>query len=298
MLRVLLTLSSSPMMRDNVALIQKLETNLCSLCRSPTTNLDEYKTFVYQPKLVRLDYTADPLVYSALLQSLDCVVDEYNIKEDPQFKRLERDQTIHGLDKFEKMQNKKETSLLRQLRRLKNHTHFMLENLGSWAADHYLQACVGKIQQGVLRRDDWLFNVADEDKMYLLQTLQPILQLASEIKQTTFPTADELSNKTTVLMEHLRQELRPNSVCIIFVKRRSTAWALTELLGHSPSLQQFKFFPFVGSTNILSCDLADLADRQLQTQEFADFRNGKRDICVATEVMEEASCISKNTSDC
>lgn len=278
----ILGLTASPMNRDNLTLIRQLEQNLNAVCRSPTINIDEYRAHVYLPDFVRLHY-ANATGNSVLLPLLHSIIGDYRIEEDPQFKKLQADQTSEGSEGLEKVRRENATWLLKQLRTLSNHAIFMQGSLGAWATDHYISACVA----GALRRtsdlDEWLFTIDDEEQAYLRQTLQPILQ--SEAYQSELPQDTEsISDKVLKLVQYLDRNLAPKSACMVFVQRRSTAWALKELLVR---MVRFKIFTLVGTSDARRNEIADLANSSLQDECFAEFKAGERDICICTQVGEE-----------
>ena len=275
------------MNRDDLTLIQKLEQNLHAVCRSPTENIEEYQHYVHLPKLVKLEFQGSQGTVSALLPILESVVDNYNIEEDPQFKRLENDETPSGIDKLGKIKHKQATSILKQLRGLLNRASFMQTSLGAWATDHYISACVMKAQCRVSEADDWFTTIDDEEKMHLQSTLKLIIGDDCPAKPSPEPGSDSVAHKVKVLAKHLEQSFVSGSACIIFVQRRSTAWALKELLDRMHALHHIRFFTFVGATNAMRNELADLADSRIQDQAFAEFSAGQRDTAVSTSVLEE-----------
>ena len=284
----ILALTASPMNSDDLGLIEKLERNLHAVCRSPTENIEEYRQFVHLPELVRLSYENSSGTTSSLLPALESVVNNYNIEDDPQYKRLQDDTTPQGIDKFQKVKQTQATSILKQLRGLLNRAAFMQESLGAWATDHYISACISKAQRRASDADDeWLFTVADEEKMHLQNTLKQIGRDQVAMEPSAVLDSNHVSGKLQVLATYLQDAFVLGSACVIFVQRRSTAWCLTEILNHISSLRHIRFFPFVGATNALRRDLADLADSKLQDEAFAKFRAGEQDVACSTSIAEE-----------
>ena len=283
----ILALTASPMNGDDLGLIQKLEQNLHAVCRSPTENIEEYRRYVHLPELTKVQYEESHGAFSTLLPILQSVVDNYNIEEDPQYRRLETDKTPSGIDKLETIKRRQATSILKQLKGLLNRASFMQSSLGAWATDHYISTCVAKAQSRVSDADEWLFTVDDEEKWHLQSTLKLIVSddFLAELSPT--PSPESMTQKVKVLAKHLQSTFVRGSACIVFVQRRSTAWALKEILDRMHSLDHIRFFTFVGATNLLRSELADLADRRFQDQAFAEFRAGQRDVALSTSVLEE-----------
>ena len=272
---------------DDLSLIQKLEQNLHAVCRAPTENIEEYRCYVHLPQLIRIDYGCSQGTHSTLLPILESVVSSYKIENDPQYKRFENDNTLQGIQKFEKIKRKQATSTLKQLRGLLNRASFMQVSLGAWATDHYIVACINKAQSRVADADVWLFTVDDEEKLHLQSTLKTIVCDDCPANLPPVPSSDQVSDKFNILVRYLECNYVEGSAWIIFTQRRSTAWALKELLDRIHSLDHIRFFTFVGATNLLRSELADLADSKLQDQAFTEFRAGQRDVAVSTSVLEE-----------
>ena len=283
----ILALTASPMNSDNLALIAKLEQNLHAVCRAPTEYIEESERYVHLPQLVRLDYSITPGTNSKLLPRLEEVVQNYKIENDPQYKRYRCDDTLEGMNKFEEIKRKKTTSILKHLKELLTRAGFMYESLGSWATDHYISACVTKAIRRTTDADEWLFTVSDEEKLHLQSTLKLIVSEQTLAEPIRAPKADEISLKVKVFTAFLEHNFVAGSAWIVFAQRRSTVWALKEILDRCLSLSHIRMFTFVGANNMLRNTLADLADGRIQDQDFAEFRSGERDVALATNVMEE-----------
>jgi len=149
-----------------------------------------------------------------------------------------------------------------------------------WAADQFIKTCIQKLQEAA--QHQWLTEVSNEDKQYMWSKLSPLLSGRVGAVQDYHTSA-----KASVLIRYLQKEYRPELTAIIFTKRRSTAWGLAQLLTAHPDMAKYKIFSFVGATNSLRQSLVDLADMQVQNESLGAFRLGKKNICIATQVMEE-----------
>jgi hypothetical protein len=131
----ILGLTASPMLRSQIKAIVDLEQSLCALCRSPTVNLEEYREFVHFPRLEALPYsitnTGDR---SKLLPVLAHIVLGYAIPNDPTFLRLRHDESLEGIQKFEKILSKQTTPVLNELKALHRQAVHLHECLGSWVS--------------------------------------------------------------------------------------------------------------------------------------------------------------------
>ena len=282
----ILGLTASPLNKDDLSLIQTLEQNLHAVCRTPTINIDEYKAHVFPPQLVRLDYEARAGNISIYLPRLESVVEQYDLQQDPQYRKLQGDSSLEGLQKFQKLTSKGITSVLEQLIALLNNASFMQHSIGAWATDCYILACTEKVIRKASKMDDWLVTFNDEELSHIQRLMQNVIGDRSKAIGDAAPGPSEMSAKVEVLASYLEDNHRQGSACILFVQRRSTAWALKQVLERLPKLSHCRLFTFVGM-NASRSQIADLADKALQDGCFADFKLGKRDVCIATQVMEE-----------
>jgi dsRNA-specific ribonuclease/ERCC4-related helicase len=279
-----LGLTASPMNKDKLELIKQLERNLHAVCRSPTVTLEEYRKYADCPQLVRLEYEARE-GKSELLDALNIIIEDYDIKQDPEYKAWLKNEALRGQKNFEENQQRNTTSLLKQLKKLANHAKHMNQCLGSWMADCYISTCVNAALKRHSDIDQWMFTSGVETLAHMHQTLSPLRD--AEVSHFSPSGSHAISDKVNRLVDYLDKSLSPGSACMVFVERRSVAWALKELLDRSDISSRFKAFAFVGATSTPREELADLADTRLQDEHFAEFRTGKCDICICTQVGEE-----------
>ena len=283
-----LGLTASPIMRDDASIIDELEENLQAICRVPTINLEEYRHYVHLPSMQQLTYDSAlaPSRTSLLLRAFNTTVMDYNIFTDPTYLRLRNDESLEGRHKLQKVVDKGRTPVLNQLKALQSQAVHLNECLGPWAVDCYITACISRFDIALHKQQESLFTVAADEKLHLHNSLQQIWSPNTQLSQET-TSPEQLSHKALVLAKFLANEYREGLACIIFVKRRATAWALKALLQSLPELAQYHFSTFVGMNNPVQRSLADMADNTAQQQAFAEFRKGKNDVVVATSVLEE-----------
>lgn len=133
-------------------------------------------------------------------------------------------------------------------------------------------------------RKDFLITLEDDDVMHMANLVRDIPSIACTKRP---PIDTDLTNKVHVLAQYLVGAYSKGIACVIFVQRRSSAYALREILAHMAILSQYRCFTFVGSSNTAGQNLVDLASLKVQREAFADFRAGKQNVCIATEVLEE-----------
>jgi dsRNA-specific ribonuclease len=96
-----------------------------------------------------------------------------------------------------------------------------------------------------------------------------------------------LSPKAEALFNFLIQEYSPTLRGLIFVKKRDTAWALTELINNHSTMHNYQAFSFVGASNPGHQGVFDFAQLRVQNEHLEKFRRGEFNLCVATSVLEE-----------
>ncbi|ETN43326.1 uncharacterized protein HMPREF1541_02485 [Cyphellophora europaea CBS 101466] len=277
-----LGLTASPMIRDDLSLISELERNLDAVCRSPTTNVEQYREFVHLPQLVSLPFTQTNNTKSTLIPLVEDLIRNYNIEEDPTIIKLQRSTSEKDKQKLAKFRQKQEPPVLIQLKdMLKNGIH-MEDSIGSWATDRYIVACIEKLQSSVEQNKDCLFMIDHDENVLLASILSPVRG------RYLAPSERTVTAKVTALIDFLTDaDPAAAAACVVFVERRSTAYALCDVLSEEPALAKYRCFPFVGSSNALYRSLPDLFDKKHQSKAFADFRAGTQNVCIATQVLEE-----------
>ena len=284
----ILGLTASAVQRDKLSLVEILETNLASRCRSPKLYEKEYNQFKHVPKLVRLAYNSSDsvLAHSRLLPYLNDIVSTYDLRADPAFQQYKDDDSLEGRQKFDKMREKQTTPVLKELRAFENQASAMQPTLGQYATDLYLSACAEKFDGLMAKQQEYSLATSNPEKQHLRALLQGLRQ--PQIQEPPSLGAISISGKVHALVRYLEQQvLQALSIIVIFVSRRSHCWALSQLLSRLPSLKRYRCFPLVGVSNPLRSSLCEMADLLAQRKAFTDFKAGRNNVCVATQVGEE-----------
>jgi len=282
----ILGLSASPITNDKSAALETLERNMDAVCRAPVLQLQDYQKFVHIPALEKISFNPNPHGHSRLMTELEAQVNGISADQDPLVQKL-RDTGRPGAQaKAATMLRTNTSPAIKQLRSLLRVSEWLHEDLGSWAADAFVIACLEKLHEDVRQGENWVSTMVPDEKIFMDNALQPVRDLARS-GSLGLPEGTNISPKVHVLIRYLLQGYQPNLMSIIFVKMRATAWALTALLTAHPATRRFGTFSFVGAPNRARQGLADLANLHVQDDAFADFRRGTRETCVATAVMEE-----------
>lgn len=241
--------------------------------------------------MIKLTYVDDTLCPSPMLKSLQQLVDNYPISDDPYVKHLRRDRTFPARKQLEEVLKTKSTDSQKQLKDLHRRATELHQQLGCWASTFFLGACLEKLREKVIRYSNMVCSVEVEEDIFLYNLL-------STLQQSTEPQYQsqefDISQKAMALLEYLRQEYTNSMTGMIFVKERSTAAILAHLVSNHPHTRgYFMAKSFVGTSKFpRKQTLIDLADIKSQAAALADFRSRKNNLLVCTSVTEEGVDIS------
>lgn len=280
----ILGMTASPITKK-ITGIKDLEASLDSVCRTPTRQLEEYQGYVHTPQFVTLNYPACESPNSLPVQLVLNILRSIDINEDPWVKQLLTENTPGALRRYEKVLETRSTYCMDQLKMLRGNTEHLYSQLGGWATHVWLREVLVRLRSKV-ERLDWMATLSSEEKGYLDSVLGEIRDLSCRVV-TEDKLEHNLSAKASRLIDFLLSEYSEDISCVIFVERRSTAFALTKLLENHP-LICYAVASFVGGSNSRKKDnLIDLADPAGQKTELEEFRLGVRSLVIATSVMEE-----------
>ena len=176
-----------------------------------------------------------------------------------------------------------------QLVQLWRKVAYVQAELGSWAADYLILSCAQRLQ-GLLNSDNnTYFGSADVEKAYMLEFLGRI-KLRNVGVGTNIPANDQLSQKLQYLISFLVERHTEKFSGMVFVQQRATASIVCKILSlHEQTRHRFRCAPYVGQSDFSGRkqSLAELHDIREQQNTLADFRNGKLNLLVTTDVLEE-----------
>ncbi len=292
LLPYVLGLSASPITNSRPGALEKLEQNLNAICKAPTRHVEELQLYVHQPDMCKLTYSDAPVPASRPMQKLEQLIDGFNLSEDPFVQYLTQNKRPASQERLQKVNIAGSTNSLKQLRALLRRTTELHQQLGQWASTYFLDACVEKLREKVARSSSMVSSLRTEEEVFLYQELSKIV---SGKASRSCPEVEDfgISPKATCLLRYLEAEYTEDVTGIIFVKERSTAAILANLISRHPITGNYSAEPFVGSSNFArKPTLIDLADIKAQNVALADFRLRKKNLLVCTSVMEEGVDIS------
>jgi endoribonuclease Dicer len=291
-----------------------LEENLDSTIRAPLQHRDELASFVHRPvfKHVLYEYLdrADQILPDSL-RSLQRVVQTLDIEQDPYVCYLRRqlgDARIKGTPQYSHVDKKLSKTLLKKdtytykgLNDFCRAAEAICNDVGPWAADWFIQTVLANANAAARPYHNPLSTSPDSEKSYLLRLLSQVN--TSPISYEPHDICSGTTNKVQVLVECLQVE---KATCesynqaysgLIFVDRRDTVLALTEVLSHHPgTTDYFKVGCLLGaSDNPRRQSFLDITRqllRQSQSDTLMKFRIGEKSLLVATAVAEEGLDVS------
>lgn len=275
-----------------------MERNLNSISRTPTLHRQEMLQHVYPPEIIAWTYSPSYFtnnVASEMLKSLRIVYDGLDIWQDPFVLRLAAENSDCSERQLRKVLRSRKTFCFDQMKLLYNKTTRIFEELGPWAADHYLTSCINKFRFHV-ESDMDLLGDGDgdgEENVYLLSILDRVVTLPSG--GATSLESSQLSQKAHRFMDLLLQQDLSDFTGLVFVRERATVGMLSRLLSMHPRTKDVFFTStFVGTSSSPSrkSNIGELLDIREQKDTLDDLRSGEKNLVVATSVLEEGIDVS------
>lgn len=266
-----------------------------AISRTPKLHRVEMLQYVYLPSLVWLDYATINLTVSSapILESLGEVYAALDIREDPYIIKLLADDSAHAQRQLKKALLSGKTYSREEIKGLYNKAVDIYHELGPWAADFYIVSCISNFQK---HDDGGFYDLAaldDEEAAYLRTALNSI---KTPLDTCSFKESDKkISPKMQLLINFLVDEVGPDFTGLMFVKTRAAVAVLAHLLSIHPVLRNLlRVSTFVGTSNSTKrkSSIAELSDVRLQRETLDDLRYGRRNLVIATTVLEEGIDVS------
>lgn len=263
-----------------------------AISRTPKLHREEMLQYVHLPSLVWIDYpTMDLTVSSApTLQSLGEVYAALEIREDPYIIKLLADDSAHAQRQLKKTLLSGKTHSRDEIKGLYLKAVDLYHELGPWAAEFFIASCIAKFQ----KHDDGGFYALDnEEDAYLRTALNGI---KTHLDTCSFEENDQkISPKMQRLINFLIDEVGHDFTGLMFVKTRVAVAVLAHLLSIHPVLRNLlRVSTFVGTSSYTKrkSSIAELLDVRLQRETLDDLRHGRRNLVIATTVLEEGIDVS------
>jgi ERCC4-related helicase len=181
------------------------------------------------------------------------------------------------------------TKLEVQLSKFCNKAIHIYEELGPWASDYFVLESITALAREHDAGANTFSGGEIEDRESLLQILDKGALL--KLRQThSLQGPFLISDKFKRLLAFLAAQDAENSSGIIFVRQRATVSVMCKLLSiHPEVLGRFHCATFVGMSNnsARKYSMVELLDLKAQHETLAQFRARKKNLIIATDVLEE-----------
>lgn len=210
-----------------------------------------------------------------------------DIQKDPYVLKLKAEPQSSW--KLEKLLLSGKTYCVEQLNKFYSKARHIYDELGQWAADYFIAESIRKLQKMVDTNEEISFGLENDEKAYLLGILTkvPRTERVSDLR-----TVDSLqiSAKVDSLISFLAKEEHDKFSGLIFVRQRATVSVMTKLLSiHPKTRDRFRCAPYVGLSNSANRkqNIGELLDPRDQCETLENFRQGRTNLIIATDVLEE-----------
>ena len=258
------------------------------MVRTPRVNRQEMLRYVHRPKLHKIEFlpvfVSDGFVKSRALHMLYQTYPGICSLQSP-------DLTTPG-GAFSDLKISSQVPYKSEyIRKLFAKTCHVYEELGSWAADYFILESIRRLKTSAHEEVRMRIGPADLEKGSLLKDLMGILEAEPPIDLTI--SADyrsRVSLKVECLIKFLVKEEKPGFSGLIFVQQRAAVSVLSQILSvHPETKHRFKCASFVGLSNNANGKLVvgDLTDTAAQSQTLNEFREGRKNLIVTTDALEE-----------
>jgi Lhr-like helicase len=286
-----LRLVSTHLSRLFLTRYRTIEANLDSISRTPRLQRQELLKYVHRPVLCRIDYPRHDehglICDCRSLQSLISICQNADIQLDLYCLKINANMKTQC--KPGKVLSNGQNSSEQQLQKFMDKGKHIYEELGPWAADYFILESIKRLKRTVESEKGLCFGREDNEKAYLLEELSqiPMMRLRTDFTADDCPP---ISPKLDQLISFLIKEDHAEFSGLIFVRQRATVIVMAEVLSvHPKTKNRFQCAPCVGLSNSASRrqNVGELLDLREQRETISDFRDGRKNLIIATDVLEE-----------
>lgn len=285
----ILGLTASPVVHSDIWSLQMLETTLNAVCRSPTKHRDELLDHVQRPVLAQVVFKPKQHLNDAeFTDSVTKLIVAWNrldILEDPYVGFLTTEKTDRARRMLEVALRQKKTYVQDSMKTFCRRSVDIAKDLGTWAADWYISQTINRYLAGIRRQGAISHSYKDAEVVYLAR----IFEDARIHPPPHLFEASQLSDKVKQLIQ-LLLAYEDDTRGIIFVKERTTTMLIGRILTIHPEIRKkFRVGTMVGTSSVpgIKHGFLDLPEQTHWQSSLEDFRNGKKNLLVATSVLEE-----------
>lgn len=289
-----LALSALPVMNRavNSNSLPTIESNLDATTVTPTQYRDELDAYVHPPKLIKVEFGESCLDHSSTAcRALGIALASYDFEQDPYVLELQA-RSLQGdpkaLRSLQEIGDTGKTYCKDQLKLLSNRARHINNDLEPEYADWYISTCVTHYPESRKIVDPLFLDLETKERRHLEGILKRVVSNGDSTSASTLETYGA-SNKAKALLDILSTEVREDLRSIIFVEQRAMVLALAQLLRRSAHSDRYRIGTFVGTSTFSgrASSLFDLFDVRSQAQDLKEFRDGSKNLMIATNVLEE-----------
>lgn len=288
----ILGLSASPVMNVKHGSLATIETNLNAVATTPKQQRATLEQFVHPPQLHVVNYAPNETLLDTapLCKALKCSVDRYDFSEDPWVLSLRQQDDEWAHRQLQKVFDSRKTYCVDQLRILCRRVEAIFDQLGRTSAESYLAMCIDTYVEHNASEAFSVVDVTSNERQHLTKILALVKSSAHVSDAQDSGGIGYCSDKAEKLLEALRRHASPSARGIVFVEQRAMVTAVAMLLQERPeTAEHYKVGCFVGTSTFANrkTSIAELIDRRRNERDLEDFRNGSKNLIVATSVLEE-----------
>ncbi|KAE8349614.1 ATP-dependent helicase dcl2 [Aspergillus coremiiformis] len=290
----ILGLTASPVVRSNGQEMKTLESNLDCVCKTPHVHRQELTTHTNRPNSIPILYNPidmDGKSGGRALQALINAWETIDFAEHSDVTPL-NDTPLNRNGECKALLIRK-TLCNEQIKRFVDRSRHVLEELGEWAADYYICTSIERLQT-TIRDKSLTIDWEDEERAYLANFLSriPVPEVQAKLADVdNFP----MTPKLAALIKFLDNFNHPEFSGLVFVQQRVTVSVLAQLLSiHPKTKARFRCAAYVGMSvsNCRQDMVGEWHNAKKQRETLNDFRSGRKNLIVATSVLEEGIDIS------
>ncbi|KAL5003004.1 hypothetical protein BDV10DRAFT_201025 [Aspergillus recurvatus] len=256
----ILGLSASPVI-SKPSTLKTIERNLDSVCKSPTRHYSQLLEFASLPSFQIQKYSQDVTRVEP-----DLLID---------LRRLVETSLDKGTDK----------SKMRLLSELITASKTVDVQLGNWAATEYMTVLIKRLKKR--SRADAEMQLCSNHQVDFAMDI--FCQLGNLAQESPLTDEHQMSPKCLCLLRTLMLAYSERFCGIVFVKERSTAFALKAVIENYPATaDRFRCGAFVGLSNTREYSrFGDLNSARDHSESLQRFRTGYLNLIIATDALEE-----------
>ncbi|KAF1988783.1 P-loop containing nucleoside triphosphate hydrolase protein [Aulographum hederae CBS 113979] len=295
----ILGLSASPVFNARANSMDVIEANLDARIVSPRVHRSELTRFVHRPQLEQLVYSPVLSPTTPLFTALGSTYQNLILEEDPYviyLKSKDDHQSSSELLKIRMKQNPR-TYCFDQLRLLNTRVKDLWTDLGIRAATDYLIACIDCFSENDASplKLQALSDLEREERLFVQSRLVRVKSAGKSRHTANATETADISPKVQALIKILLKEWNTDFTGIIFVEQRAMVAALARLLNTVPEISsKYNIATFVGTSTSSNRKktIVDAVEPPNQQNTLEDFRVGKINLIIATNVLEEGIDVS------